>query len=317
MRNGLWLVASVVLAAALVLGGYLWSLATAFDGGRNTIVGALPLDKPPRPAAAEKSLNILLMGSEAGNSGSAEAAPDMMMLLHLPGDRSGVYALSILPGTSVDVPGYGTRRLDSAMSLGGVPLTVASVQNMFNTPIDHVAVIDFEGFRGLTSALGGVTVNNGTAFSSGGANGDYFPSGPITLEGDAALNYVRTGQGFTDGDIQQVKNQQAFVAGIVDGMLTRGPLNNAVTARGAISDFAPFLSVDAGLDSRTLGSMAVSLRSMRSQDVHMFALRTSNGAGADGGPVQIADPGQLAGISGALASDTVADYVQAAGSGAD
>ena len=47
-----------------------------------------------------------------------------------------------------------------AFAIGGVPLTVQTVENLLDTRIDHVAVLDFEGFAAITDVLGGVTVNN-------------------------------------------------------------------------------------------------------------------------------------------------------------
>ena len=47
--------------------------------------------------------------------------------------------------------------------------------------MDHVVLVDFEGFIKLTEDLGGVTVNNKTAFSSHGFD---YPKGKITIKGE-------------------------------------------------------------------------------------------------------------------------------------
>ncbi|MGO8610054.1 LCP family protein, partial [Rhizobium johnstonii] len=78
---------------------------------------------------------------------------------------------------------------------------VQTIESIIDVRIDHVAVIDFEGFAGLTDALGGVPVNNEIAFTRGGVN---YAAGPITLDGDHALGFVRERYSFTDGDYQRV-----------------------------------------------------------------------------------------------------------------
>ena len=54
--------------------------------------------------------------------------------------------------------------------------------------MDHVVLIDFEGFIQLTDDLDGVTVTNKTAFTS---HGHDYPKGKITIEGEQALWFVR------------------------------------------------------------------------------------------------------------------------------
>lgn len=55
----------------------------------------------------------------------------------------------------VESPGHDRNKIHSALTLGGVPLVVQTVEPIIDTRIDHVAVIDFEGFKGLTDALRG------------------------------------------------------------------------------------------------------------------------------------------------------------------
>ncbi|MCC3293022.1 LCP family protein [Arthrobacter sp. zg-Y411] len=313
IRNTALAMLGVVLAVAVAAGGFLWYLGTAYDEGRSTIAGALPVDKPPRTEAAENARNILLMGSETRNPASGDATPDMMMLLHLPGDRSGVYVLSILPYAVVDVPGHGSQPIDSTMRLGGVSLTVETVQNLFNVPIDHVAVVDFEGFRGLTNALGGVTLHNDAPFHSDGPEGEFFAAGRITVQGESALNYVRTRHTFTgDSDSRRMRNEQALLAGILSGLLDRGQVPSPVMIGNVVNEISPYLSVDEEFDSRTAGALAFSLREIRPADIHMYTLPVQGGGvSAAGLPAAVPDAAAVADITAALAADNLAGYLPA------
>ena len=101
-----------------------------------------------------------------------------MMLMHIPENRENVYVMSIMRDTWVDIPGQGEHKINAAMAFGGVPLVVETIEGMFDTRVDHVAIIDFAGFKELTDALGGVEINNPAAFSASGSTGEFFPPEP-------------------------------------------------------------------------------------------------------------------------------------------
>lgn len=308
VRTTIFVLLSLVLVAALAAGGYLWNLARTFDAGIQTIPNALPGTAPERAETAGNSQNFLLIGSDTREPG-ADARSDTMMLVHLPGDRSAVYVTSIMRDTWTEIPGHGEQKINAAMALGGVPLMVETVQGLFDVPIDHVAVIDFDGFKGLTTALGGVPVRNPVAFESSGADGEYFPEGTISLEGESALKFVRERYAFTDGDYQRVKNQQAFLSGVLGKLLSRETLTNPVRIHRAVTEISPYLSADEGLDGVTVGRMAFELRDVRSADIHMFTLPNLGvGTSADGQSIVIKDDDAIAALSEALKTDTVDEY---------
>src|SRR5690625_7217398 len=106
------------------------------------------------------------------------------------------------------------------MAYGGVPLMVQTVEGLIDQRIDHVAVVDFNGFQNMTNALGGVEVNNPRAFSY---DGTQFAQGPISLNGEEALTFVRS-RNFSDGDYTRVENQQLFMKSMAGEVLSRDTL---------------------------------------------------------------------------------------------
>ncbi|WP_146364505.1 LCP family protein [Arthrobacter yangruifuii] len=312
VRAVLLVLLTLVVVAAVAAGGYLWHLARTFDNGTNSIPNAFPANSPEKSAGAEDSLNILLLGSDTRDPSSDDARSDTMMLVHLPGDRSGVFVLSIMRDTWVEIPGYGESKINAAMALGGVSLTVDTVQTLFDAPIDHVAIIDFEGFKGLTDALGGVTLTNDVAFQSEGAEGEFFAAGPIIVEGESALKYVRERYAFTDGDYQRVKNQQAFLRGVISGVLNKGTLTNPVKVSNVVSGISPYLSVDEDLDAAAAGGLAASLLGIRSGDISMATLPNEGvGTSADGQSIVVPDYDAISEIAAALDDDNMPAYMAA------
>ncbi|MCH3783081.1 LCP family protein, partial [Campylobacter jejuni] len=71
--------------------------------------------------------------------------------------------MSILRDLYVDIPGHGKGKINSALAKGGYELTVDTVEELLDIEVNHLVEIDFQGFRGVTEALGGVSVCNPTA----------------------------------------------------------------------------------------------------------------------------------------------------------
>jgi LCP family protein required for cell wall assembly len=149
--------------------------------------------------------------------------------------------LSIPRDTQAAIPGHGVGTINSAYDYGGARMEVKTVERFLGVPIDHVAIVDFIGFRDFIDAIGGVTVHVDTPvcsnISGGAANGGFslhLPhAGDYTLDGDQALTLARTrentcGTGqFTGTDLERAGFQQDILAGIKGRLtsLSRLPYN--------------------------------------------------------------------------------------------
>jgi len=337
----------VLLALVIIIpaaaGGYVLNLGRIVDSEITTIESAFP-DEATRPqpsvpkgdngtssgagtsgtagsAGAGRSLNFLVMGSDSRAATTADATAgvgsdqraDTLMLVHVPADRSKVYSISLMRDLWVGIPNHGQAKINAALAYGGVPLMVQTVESIFNQRIDHVVMIDFEGFVGVTDALGGVEVNIPKSFVSAHDSRRY-AAGPTTLAGKEALEFVRERYAFADGDYQRVRNQQAFVKALLAKNLSKETLLNPFKVHDVVSAMAPFLSVDSGLNAASLTGLAVELKDVRTKDMVMFTLPTrGTGTSADGQSIVVTDPAAISAISSAMANDTLGDYVAAKG----
>ncbi|GAA3780033.1 LCP family protein [Micrococcus endophyticus] len=229
-----------------------------------------------------QALDVLLVGEDAGAEGRGDdGRSDTLMWVHVPGDRSEVQVMSIMRDMWVPIPGHGDAKVNAAYQYGGIPLTVATAENMFQARVDHVVAVDLAGFKGLVDALGGVTVDNPRAFTSTG--GVDFPAGAVHMDGDTALAYARERYNLPRSDFDRVENQQRLVKAIVDRFLSRDTLSDPARVQDSVARFAPFLTLDDSLDSGRLASLAWSLRDARDAPIRTSTVPSVGVGNTEGG----------------------------------
>lgn len=274
---------------------------------------AKPLKPPPPPALPT---NILVLGSDhrrgdpPAPNGLPDQRADAIMLIHLARDGRHLYGVSLMRDTWVPIPGFGEAKVNSALTLGGVPLMVKTVESLFGQKIQHVISMDFEGFRGITEALGGVDVNVRDAFTSTHDTRQHFPAGVNKLKGQKALEFVRERYAFADGDFKRIENQQTMVRATLAKLLSAKTLSNPVTLYKVVNTASRYMKVDKGLTAAKLASLAYSLRNVRMQDAVFFNMPTAGfGFSTDGQSIILPDWGAISAVGAALGRDTVGAYV--------
>lgn len=315
---------SLVVIAALVAVGYAWNLGRTFDDNSQKLENAFPAEetRPEVKKESENALNILLLGSDTRAQRENDeqnddfatlpngGRSDTMMLVHIPSDRSGVYVTSIMRDTWLDLPGIGEAKINRAFANGGVAKAVETLEGLFGVRIDHVASVDFEGFKGLTDAVGGVTINNPIAFRPVHNKSFYFPEGVQKLDGEEALAFVRERKAFPGSDYQRVKNQQLFVKALLGQILSKDTLTNPVTIQNIVSEFAPFVAVDDTLDAGKVVEIASSMINVSTNDMEFFTLPNKGpGRSADGQSIVIPDMDTINKFGESLQKDTVGEFV--------
>ncbi|MFE4952268.1 LCP family protein [Leifsonia sp. NPDC056665] len=313
-RLWIWVTAAilVVVLPVTLLGGYLLWLGWSFDDTVERIPNAFP-DESGRPAAVAGAANILLIGSDSRSGlhdplsgGATGERSDTLMLVHIPADRSGIVFVSLMRDLWVPIPGHGENKINAAYSWGGVPLTVQTVEGLLGARIDHVAVVDFGGFGDLSTALGGVKVWSDQAFTSKNMPGYSFQKGENRLEGSAALAFVRERYSFPDADYQRVRNQQAFVRGMLQGFISAQTLTDPGRTESAITTLARYVAVDEGLTASAAASLALGFHGLTPDAIHTLTLPTAGTGTSPGGQSIVrVDEARVEVLRKALAADDV------------
>jgi LCP family protein required for cell wall assembly len=161
-----------------------------------------------------KLLNVLFIGidrgSVAGEDGNTRS--DVMILLSLNVEKKKAVMVSIPRDTKVNIPGYGTEKINAAHSFNGPAGAVEAVKNLTGMDIHDYAEVDFEAFKAIVDAIGGVpfhlehTINDPKA--------GYLPRGDYVLDGHGALIVCRSRE-LPRGDLDRIENQKQFLKAVM------------------------------------------------------------------------------------------------------
>jgi LCP family protein required for cell wall assembly len=178
----------------------------------------------------------------------------------------GAYVVSIPRDSWVPIPGNGDGKVNWAYYFGGPTLAVRTVEKLTGVRVDHVAIIDWEGFRHVTNALGGVTVHI-PATSYDPANRITWTAGTHHLDGAQALLYVRDRYGLTSGDFDRERRQQYFLRAVFTQLRHEGKPTNPLQTSSVLRALSQAVSVDSTLSNGQITSLALSLRRMNLSSV--------------------------------------------------
>ncbi|WP_449281075.1 LCP family protein [Leucobacter sp.] len=321
LRNTLIVLGSLIVLLGVAAGIGYAILANSFNEIQRVSIEQDPSLPRPDPVAPQPDsaggapVNILLLGSDSreATDTSLDAADmtgfrsDSIMVAQVAPDGEHVTVMSIMRDNWVEIQGYGEAKINAAMSYGGLPLAVNTIENFIGARIDHVALVDFESFKGLTDAVGGVTVTNDQAFTS--MHGVTFEAGRITLGGDEALGFVRERYAFSDGDYQRARNQQAYMKGLASTVLSRETLGDPGKLINTFEALKPYLILDDGFDLAAVTGLGFGMRDVRSDDIRFFTSPTlGTGESADGQSIVIPDREELARVQDAFRAGTLHEY---------
>ena len=131
------------------------------------------------------------------------------------------------PDCEVDgkvIPGADPVQFNEAFTVGGPLCTVQQVEDLTGIYIDHTVVVNFAGFEDMVDAVHGVEVCVPFEVDDP-AHGIHLDAGTRLVSGREALNYVRERHVLSvNSDIGRMKRQQAFVASMVNRVMSADTL---------------------------------------------------------------------------------------------
>ncbi|GAA1165526.1 hypothetical protein GCM10009584_02980 [Ornithinimicrobium humiphilum] len=274
------------------------------DGEPIDISGVeIPVTTPERDAAAGDALNFLVIGSDSRDLSVERGRSDVIVLMHISDERDRVDLIHFPRDLFVPIAGTGgSSKINAAYSYGGAPLLLQTLQPLVDVPIDHVVIVNFESFKAMTDAIGGVDVQ----VTEGGGG---FEAGVHHMNGEQGLKFVRERYSLSQGDISRGERQMQFVKAVMLKALSRETLTNPGRLASFIDAATTNLTVDESLQVSDMRNLGFSMRNIRGGDVHFWS---GPWCGIDmhpvAGSIVVMAEQQMRTLSEHLRNDTMENY---------
>ena len=166
------------------------------------------------------SFSVLLLGIDNGAYGrGTEVGRSDTMLVVTVNEKLGKTTIVSIPRDSyTEIIGYGINdKINHAYAFGQEKMSINSVQNMLNLPIDYYVTVDMGGLMGLVDAVGGLDITPVLTFTY---EGESFTEGEDRhVDGEAALRYARMRYDDPEGDMGRQKRQQYVIQKLLEKLL--------------------------------------------------------------------------------------------------
>lgn len=195
--------------------------------------------------------NILLLGVDSNGADSdlwVGTRTDTMILLNIDPKTKTVNAISIPRDSKVYLPqGMGIQKINAAHAIGGVGMTIKTVEDTLGVKVDRYIMFHDEGVRAIVKALGGVDIyveKNMHYNDNAGHLHINFTKGKHHLTEKDAVEYLRFRHDAM-GDIGRTQRQQWFLRGLLADLqkpetIARLPKIIAVANKYVKTDMTPY-----------------------------------------------------------------------------
>ncbi|HEV2635728.1 MAG TPA: LCP family protein [Actinocrinis sp.] len=253
-----WVAISVGFVLVLGAAGFYYVYASTIGSLKHTPLtpGNVHQSALPTDPYGNTAMNILLLGSDTRDTASdctlggdcqgsaAGANADGELVLHVSADRTNATVMSIPRDTLTNVPhcttdnsgavnvtGHFQGTINSALQFGP-ECQVAAVNALTGITITGYIMFDFSGVVSMSNALGGVPVCVTKAVHDKNS-GLQLPAGTSTVEGNTALEFLRTRDSFFDGsDLGREQTTHYFFTQMLQTVRTKLNLSNVSTLLG-------------------------------------------------------------------------------------
>jgi LCP family protein required for cell wall assembly len=169
--------------------------------------------------------NTLILGIDRRPGQGDVVRTDTILLVHSDPGSQRLVLLSIPRDLWIAIPGRGQGRINTAHVYGeleapgsGPARAAEAIQQNFGVPVHRSLRLDFDAFRQVIDAAGGIEVDvprpiidNTYPTDDYGTMRIEIPAGIQYMDGETALQYVRSRHGSTDFD-RAARQQQVLVA---------------------------------------------------------------------------------------------------------
>jgi polyisoprenyl-teichoic acid--peptidoglycan teichoic acid transferase len=214
----------VFLVAA---GAYAYSVYHSLTTAVDTMHTPLQRDKSEKreeQVSLEKAqpFSVVLLGVDQREHDRGRS--DSIIVMAVNPNTNSVKMLSIPRDTRTEIVGKGkVDKINHAYAFGGIDMSLKTIENFLDIPIDYYVQINMEGFKDIVDSVGGVTVQNDLDFTY---EGTHFPKGELKLNGEKALKYSRMRYEDPRGDFGRQQRQRQIIQGVINEGASLSSLTN-------------------------------------------------------------------------------------------
>ncbi|SHN23932.1 LCP family protein [Gracilibacillus kekensis] len=237
-------------------------------------------------------ISILLIGVEDYETDGENGRADTQIVVTLNPDTNQLSMTTVprdtrMEFTQEEAQQYaGTHKINAAYTYGSIynykdsetnggnMLTVKKVEELLNIPIDEYVTVNFDGFRKIVDALGGVTVDIKEPFwEKNFYTNDRidFEEGVSKLDGEEALAFVRMRKREVNSIYSREERQQQFIQAAIDQAISAGTLFKVDELSSILGE-----NISTSLSPNEIYQLQRSYSSMNSSDINKYEIEGSN-----------------------------------------
>ncbi|MBA2463015.1 MAG: LCP family protein [Actinobacteria bacterium] len=240
LRIGLAMLLLVTFAIVWLVASYFAFRSGVASANERLPRGVRAALAPQDGLLVSKPTLLLLLGTDGDRTEARSDArrSDSILVIRTDPKRHRMAFLSIPRDLRVDIPGQGPNKINAAFQLGGPTLAMRTVQALTGLRPNHVALVDFDDFRTVIDAIGGVDVTVPKPILSNRFDcpfatqarceqwqGWRFEAGEQHMDGRRALIYSRIRENRLDpaeNDLTRGERQQEVVEAMTDELVSAG-----------------------------------------------------------------------------------------------
>lgn len=218
--------------------------------------GLLPLNQM-LPEDDESRENILLLGYRGPDDPNGGLLTDTIIILSIEKSTNQAALISVPRDLYIKIPGTNLQeKINYAYAYGelekggqGLLYAKVAIAQVTGLYIDNFVLVNFEAFKELVDALGGITVHLDKPFKEDAQFSKEIiidlPAGENYLNGDEALYFVRSR--YSTSDFDRARRQQQVILAVKDKALSLGVLTNPVKVFSLLEVFGNNVKTDLSL----------------------------------------------------------------------
>ena len=218
-HRGLKIILFLFVMTAGIIGVYMVSVYSHVSDATNEMYASLDnvdnLREGMVSLGNKEAISILLLGVDSGDLGRTEQGrTDTMILATINPNTKKTVLMSIPRDTYAEIIGNGSwDKLNHAYAYGGTSMSVNSVQNLFDVPIDYYVTVNMAGIQEIVDAVGGIDIISPLTFEYEGYQ--FYEGESVHLDGKTALAFARMRYDDPDGDFGRQLRQRLVIEGII------------------------------------------------------------------------------------------------------